>query len=92
MPPPQLGGQGDGGGQVLGHGQEEHVGGGGVQAVVQIALVLQHEEQAGQTDGNSNAGELFISVIFRQVIITAAGTDGADLRWSSMVVSYTVPV
>ena len=42
---PQLGGQGDGGGQVLGHGQEEHVGGGGVQAVVQIALVFQHENR-----------------------------------------------
>src|SRR5699024_12235002 len=53
-----------------------------VQAVVQIALVLQHEEQTGQSNGNSNAGELFIGIIFRQVIIPAAGTDGADLRRS----------
>ena len=62
---PQLGSQGDGGGEVIGHGQDEHIGGGGVQAVVEIALVLQNEEQAGQTDGNSHAGELFFGIIFR---------------------------
>ena len=61
----QLGGQGDGRGEVLGHGEDKGVGGGGVQGVVQIALVLQNEEQAGQTDGNAHSRELFIGVIFR---------------------------
>ena len=61
----QLGGQGDGRGQVLGHGEDKGVGGGGVQGVVEIALVLQNEEQAGQADGNSNSWELFIGIIFR---------------------------
>ena len=77
---PHGGGQRDGGGEVLGHGQDEHVGGGGVQILIQIALILQNEEQAGQADGNSNSGELFIGIIFRQVIISAAGTDGTDFR------------
>ena len=53
----QLGGQSDGVGQIVSHGQDQSIGGGGVQVVVQVALILQNEEQTGQTDGNSDSGE-----------------------------------
>ena len=62
---PQGGGEGDGGGELLGHGEDQHVRRGGDQGVVQIALGLQYGEQAGQTDGNTDSGELFIGIIFR---------------------------
>ena len=62
---PQGGGKGDGGGEVLGHGQDQRVRRGGEQVVVQVALILQNEEQTGQTDGNAYSGQLFIGVVFR---------------------------
>ena len=64
-PVPQVGGQLNGEVEVVGHGEDEHISGGGVQIVIEIALVLQDEEQTGQTDGDTDAGELFIGVIFR---------------------------
>ena len=44
------------------------------------ALFLQYIEQPGQTDGDADAGKLFIRVIFRQVVIPSPGADRADLR------------
>ena len=43
----QFGGQSDGRAQIVAHGQDQHVGGGGVQCRVQISLFTQNVEQAG---------------------------------------------
>src|SRR5699024_1004381 len=69
-----------GGGQVLGHGQDQHVRRGGGQVRVQHALFPQHVEEPGQADGDARAGELPVRVVLRQVVIPAAGADRADLR------------
>ena len=58
----------------------QHIGGGGGQGVVEQALLLKDIEEPGQTDGNAHSGELFIGIIFRKVIIPAAGTHRTDLR------------
>ena len=76
----QLGGQRDGGGEVLRHGQDQHVRRGGGQLRIQHPLLAQHIEQPGQADGDAHAGELLVGVVLRQIVIPAAGADGADLR------------
>jgi len=75
---PQLGGQRDGGGEVLRHGQDQHIRRGGGQLRIQHPLLTQHIEQPGQTDGDAHAGELLVGVKLRQVVIPAAGAHGAN--------------
>ena len=62
---PQLCGQGNGGGEVFRHGQDQHVRGGGGEVRVQKPLLPQNIEEPGQADGNPYAGELFFCIIFR---------------------------
>ena len=70
----------DGGGQILRHGQDQHIRRGGGQVAVEHPLLAQHIEQPGQADGDAHAGQLFVGVVLRQVVVPAAGADGADLR------------
>ena len=77
---PELGRQRNGGGQVVGHGQDQYVGGSSGQVGIQHPLLAQDVEQPGQADGNAHAGELLVGVVFRQVVVSAAGAHGADLR------------
>ena len=58
----------------------QHVGGGGGHVGVQHTLLAQHIEQPGQADGDAHAGQLLVGVILGQIVIAAAGADGADLR------------
>ena len=77
---PQLGGQRDGGGEVLRHRQDQHIRRGGGQLRIQHPLLAQHVEQPGQADGNAHAGELLVGVELRQIVIPSAGAHGANLR------------
>ena len=77
---PQLCRQGDGGGEVLRHRQDQHIRRGGGQLRIQHPLLAQHIEQPGQADGNAHAGELLVRVELRQIVIPSAGAHGADLR------------
>ncbi|CAN3989107.1 RNA chaperone Hfq, partial [Dysosmobacter welbionis] len=51
----------------------------GGQVRIQHTLFSQHIEQPGQADGDARAGKLAVRVILRQIVVPAAGTDGADL-------------
>ena len=57
------GGQGDGSGQVLRHGQDQHIRRSGGQVRIQHTLFSQHIEQPGQADGDARAGKLAVRVI-----------------------------
>ena len=75
----ELGRKADGGFQIVGHGDDHHVGGGHDTVLVQHALLVQHVEQARQADGNADAGQRPVGVVFREIVIPAAGADRADL-------------
>ena len=42
-------------------------------------LVLQDEEQAGQADRDTHAGQLLVRIVLGQVVIAATRADGTDL-------------
>ncbi len=66
--------------EIFCHGEDQHIRRRCQQALVQQALFFQHIEQPGQADGDAHAGQLFVGVVFRQVVVAAARTDGANLR------------
>ena len=70
--------QSNSGGGVLRHGQNQCVAGGGGQFGVQKTLLVQHVEQTGQADGNAHTGQRLIDVVAGQIVVAAAGADGAD--------------
>ena len=77
---PQPGSQLDGRGQVLGHGQDQHIGRSRGQGGVQKALLTQHIKQTGQANGDAHAGKLTVGIILSKVVITSTRTYGTDLR------------
>ena len=72
--------QGNGRSNVLSHRQDQHIRRSGGQLGVKKTLLVQHIEQSGQTDGNTNAGQRTVGVVAGQVVVTTTGADGADLR------------
>ena len=75
----QLRRQRDGGGQIVRHGQDQRVGGRGRRLGVEHPLLAEDVEQARQSDGDADARQPAVRVILREVVVTAAGADRADL-------------
>ena len=70
----------DGRAHVVRHRQDKYVRRCLVHLVVQITLLTENVEQAGQTDGDANARQLLVGVVLGKVVVTAARADRADLR------------
>ncbi len=71
--------QSDGGGGICGHGQHQGIGRSAGQGGIQQTLLVQDVEQTGQADGDAHTGQGLVDVVARQIVIAAAGADGADL-------------
>ena len=66
----QRGGGTDGGIKIVGHGQDQHVGG-GIGVAVEIIHFVKNIEQARQADRNADTGKLAVGVKAGEVIVAA---------------------